>query len=89
MDSYRSPTGRTREQLKVAFESVQDQENWKNPIHKVLPISQVDIPLISEAVAFYTGCHPTFNCPARDEAGRFSYDNILIVADGYYKAVGA
>jgi len=41
-------------ELKKAFELVEDEEHWKNPIDKQVS-SDVDINAISDAITFFTG----------------------------------
>lgn len=76
--------------LKKAFEIVQDNRNWKNPIRKrvrsedfaCLGIAGDWQEVVREAICFYTGGLPvisynTQNC------------TYLVEAEGYYKCIGA
>lgn len=67
-------------ELRFAFELVQDETNWKNPICAAIPDHYVD--QVTEAVVFFAGCRPTFKPLARKGM-------VQCNAVGYYNAVGA
>ena len=72
--------GYTRDELKAAFEKVQDLDHWKNPIFTRIPIKDVDV--TRAAIEFYVGDSPTVS---RHPSGQDAY----VESDGYYKIVGA
>jgi hypothetical protein len=75
--------GYTRRELKEAFELVQDTQNWKNPINRMVPTcSGADLNLITSAVVFFAGCVPTFRVDRKTGC-------TIVKAAGYYAAVGA
>jgi hypothetical protein len=74
-------TSYSREELKAAFERVENSENWKNPINSIVKASDEELDAIKEAVIFFAGCVPTFL--------RLPQDQVLVTAVGYYGAVGA
>jgi hypothetical protein len=71
----------TRDQLKEAFEKVQNKEHWKNPIDAVIPKQAMDI--TSDAIQFFTGTQAFFSSNkltlAQCEAGM-----VRVTAVGYY-----
>jgi hypothetical protein len=72
----------TRGDLARVFAMVEDPNNWKNAIDKVVVIqTDVQMALIREAVVFFTGSVPQFTA-----MGRFRY---RVTAAGYYQAIGA
>ncbi len=71
----------TRGELKLAFELVEDDKNWKNPIDITIddPGSAM-ISMIDEAVLFFTGARPIFE---------YDNKNVRVHAAGYYLSIGA
>lgn len=67
-----------RETLLPYFEKVQNKENWKNPIRSV--VSQDEIYQVIAAIKFFTG--------SESETEVVEGKGILVVANGYYEAVG-
>ena len=71
----------TREQLKEAFDKVQNKDHWKNPIDAVIPKQAMDI--TADAIQFFTGTQAFFNSNnltlAQCEAGM-----VRVTAIGYY-----
>ena len=49
----------TRDQLKEAFEKVQNKDHWKNPIDAVIPKQAMDI--TADAIHFFTGTQAFFS----------------------------
>lgn len=74
----------SRAELREAFEMVQDETNWKNPIDAAIPAYMRDA--VEEAVVFFAGCRPTFTAINK---GRRSLRRLRVQAVGYYAAVGA
>ena len=72
----------TRAQLRAAFEMVENEDHWKNPINKTLHIlTEEQRTLISEAIIFFAASKATWT---------HIYGNLWNVkADGYYASVGA
>lgn len=65
------------DQLKMAFELVQDPSDWRAPINKVIGIDN-NFRLIDEAIRYFTGTHASFL--------RFTSDGIekvVVKAIGY------
>lgn len=69
----------THTQLHRAFTSVQDKQNWKNPILAIVP-AETDLEMLAAAIIFFAGCVPTFHSTP---------DGLLVKAVGYYAAIGA
>lgn len=68
------------EQMRKAFRSVQDKENWKYPVDAVVP-GDSDKKLISDALIFFAGSPATFiNLPD---------GTIRVLAAGYYACIGS
>lgn len=72
-------TNHTREELKAAFEKVQNKEHWKNPIDAF--ISPDDYEVTDEAIAFFTGTRIN-SCVVI--SGGPNKGKWHIKADGYY-----
>jgi hypothetical protein len=70
--------GYSRNQLKVAFEKVQNKDNWKNPINSNINKNKKDV--IEKAIIFFTGSVPKFES---------NLNGLSVKADGYYIAIGA
>lgn len=69
----------TDEELREAFEKVQNKKHWKNPINAVCLREDQDV--ITEAVIYFAGCVPTFT--------PIGTDKLRCRAVGYYIAVGS
>lgn len=74
--------GRTRGQLKDAFDLVKDRTNWKLPIRARLPAgTDADqLTLIEDAVVFFTGGDITIERDA---------DGVTVMSEGYYVNIGS
>lgn len=71
--------GYSRNQLKDAFNKVQNTDNWKNPISAL--IKTEDVSIIDAAIGFYAGGGAVYkNC-----GGGFT----RVMAPGYYATIGA
>lgn len=70
----------SREEMKEAFDAVQDKQNWKNPI-PVQPIDHLKLTLTVQAIAYFAGS-PT-------DIGQADDGTIYIKAPGYYACIGA
>jgi hypothetical protein len=74
-------TNHNREELKAAFEKVQNKEHWKNPIDAFIDPKEYGI--TDDAIAYFTGTQAFFNSNnltlAQCEAGM-----VRVTADGYY-----
>lgn len=68
------------EELKAAFELVENKTNWKLPIDTTIESKQVDV--VRDAVPFFTGSIAHFT-PI------MGTDKVRVQASGYYSAVGA
>jgi len=55
---------------------VKDEKHWKNIIKKILPITGLDLDLITEAVMFFTSTMTKFDLLADGK--------VLVEADGYF-----
>lgn len=64
----------TQEQLKKAFEKVQDSEHWKNPIDAYCRLE--DKGIIAKAIAHFTGTEAHFDAT-------FAKGWLRVQADGY------
>jgi hypothetical protein len=71
-------TGFYPDELKEAFDSVCNKENWKMPINAV--IASDNEAVVRAAIIYYAGCEPTFD---------FCDNFLQVEAVGYYIAVGA
>ena len=71
----------TYDQLRSAFETVQDEDHWKNPISAVIPAGQHR--LTAAAIEFFAGG----GSRVRSIADRD--DLFFIEAPGYYNVIGA
>jgi hypothetical protein len=69
----------TRDQLKEAFEKVQNKEHWKNPIDAYIRKDEYDI--TNDAIAFFTGTRIN-SCVVED--GGPNRGKLHIKAHGYY-----
>ncbi len=69
----------TREQLKEAFEKVQNKEHWKNPIDAYIRKDEYDI--TNEAIIYFTGTAINYSVLER---GGPNMGKLHIKADGYY-----
>lgn len=68
--------------LRVAFEKVQNAENWKNPIRQTLIDTTIEERhAISVAVTFFTGSTAKWTA--------LGHGLWMVVAVGYFDAVGA
>jgi len=72
-------TNHTREELKAAFEKVQNKEHWKNPIDAFIDPKEYGI--IDDAISYFTGTRINY---AVVERGGPNDGKIHIKADGYY-----
>ncbi len=72
--------GYTRRQLTDAFELVKPAENWKMPVDAMVPAGTSRL-LVTSAIIFFTGSIPSYR--AQPDG------SLIVVADGYYRAVGA
>jgi hypothetical protein len=72
--------GYGEEVLKVAFEKIRPQGNWKMPIYAV--IDEKDFEVCDAAACFYTGGGLTW---LRKRKG----GKVLVSGAGYYQCVGA
>lgn len=79
--------GYTRNQLKAAFERVQNPDNWKMPTKEVFVDSEDEAKLIRSAIEFYTGGSP-FITQVYDQ--RFQmYRWKISQTKGYYYYIGS
>lgn len=70
------------EQMRQAFEQVQNPKGWKFPINKVVDNpGQKNLACLTEAIIFFTGSVPTIS-----EVG---IGRVRIRAAGYYAAIGS
>ena len=70
------------DELRTAFERVQNTSHWKNPIDTIITIqAESELADITEAVAFFTGSVPTFK-----DVGRRV---VRVQAAGYYLTIGS
>lgn len=53
-------SGYPEAELRGAFEFVQDEEHWKNPIRKIVPAAGLDRKLVAAAIEHYHGAAPAF-----------------------------
>jgi hypothetical protein len=72
---------RTHEELKAAFEKVEDKSNWKLPLHGVIHKSEFD--LVNEAAIYFAGSPLTV---VNKLAGG---DLLEVRGAGYYECIGA
>lgn len=74
----------SQDQLKMAFENVQNKEHWKNPIDCVIDNpGDENLECLREAIIHFTGSAPTFNRILIDGG------KIHVTAAGYYATIGA
>lgn len=75
--------GYTREELKAAFERVQDPTNWKNPIKAVITVKDRDAEtrVIGSAIDFFAGGGAEFQDGPKN--------TVRVRAPGYYVLIGA
>lgn len=66
--------------LHVAFRKVQNEDNWKLPIHTY--VDEQEVELVEQAIVFFTG-------GGAKRMGRDANGRIEIHAEGYYHHVGA
>lgn len=71
----------TREQMKEAFDMVADRNHWKNPIKRIVKIEPRMIPIIEDAVMYFTG--------SEAEITKLHSGFYRVEAVGYYSAIGA
>jgi hypothetical protein len=88
------PAADQRTRLNQVFSLVQNDEHWKNPIDAIVLAGEATSEEIRDAVVFYTGSVPTItSCtvPARHKLGlvEFKVPALHVVADGYYRTIGA
>jgi hypothetical protein len=80
--------GVTRADADEAFKLVADRSNWKNPIDRMVYLTDEQVELVREAVIFFTGSVPkierVYNMKFLHNANKYH-----VTADGYYRAVGA
>lgn len=48
----------THEQLSEAFDLVRDMDDWRKPINKTINVDDSMLPLIEEAIIYFTGTVP-------------------------------
>lgn len=65
------------------FERVEDKRNWKYPIDAIVTGTVDDMKIYKDAIAWFTGSIARIS---RVEKGK---DTFHILADGYYKTIGA
>lgn len=71
------------EELKAAFELVEDKRHWKNPINTVIEIDdERQMRLIREAVIYFTGSVPEF------EKVNYGQNRYHVTAAGYFETIG-
>jgi hypothetical protein len=75
-----SYTKYSREELKAAFELVENKTNWKLPIDRT--IDSKDVEVVGKAIPYFTGSIAHFT-PI------MGTDKVRVQASGYYSAVGA
>ena len=68
--------GYTMDQLERAFDSVKDQEHWKNPIDAIVDADQRNV--ISRAIPWYTGTEAEFTAVEGDTS------KLRVTAPGYF-----
>ncbi len=66
-------------ELRVAFDQVQNKDNWKSPVDAMILTKNVKI--TEAAIIHYTGSVATFT--------RIDGNNTRVRAAGYYAAIGA
>lgn len=77
--------GYSRNQLKQAFEKVQNKENWKLPTNEIWVETVEEAKLICRAVTFYTGGKTHYYRVTRNSIkGYFIHSS-----EGYYYYIGA
>jgi hypothetical protein len=69
---------------KVLFDMICDEENWKNPIHCVVP--RYALPKFSEACSHFTGGALV---ATKSLLGVKYMDMVECTSDGYYANIGA
>lgn len=72
----------TQEELKAAFEIVENQDHWKGKINTWVP-ETADIDLISEAIIHFTATVPTIT-PKAKVINKKSVKGYKVVAAGYW-----
>ena len=76
---FQRKTDEELKRVREVFEMVEDPEDWKNPINKVIDAPDEKLQKeIEEAVIFYTASIPDFR-PMRN-------GKVRVVAEGYYLA---
>jgi hypothetical protein len=71
----------SREELLAAFGKVEPLGNWKLPVNAVVELEEDELPMVNEAVIFFTGSVPKF----LSKGGK----TYRVQAVGYYNAIGA
>lgn len=72
----------TRGQLAAVFDRVKDAEHWKNPIDALVVLEKDEVPLMEEAIVFFTG-----SVPSIVEVGIGGAYHVT--AAGYFETIGA
>lgn len=72
--------------LKALFDLICDKENWKNPIHCMIPLGSLQS--FSEACVHFTGA-PLSLIEARSLKNVQPEDYVECECPGYYNTVGA
>ena len=73
----------TRGELWKLHKLVESPEGWKMPIDAVVELSDRDLDLLDYAIVFFSGCSAEFyEVEGQPKKTR-------VIADGYYRSVGA
>lgn len=74
----------TRGELWKLHKSVESPEGWKMPIDAIIDdLSDRDLALLDYAIVFFSGCSAEFYSVEGQP------DKTRVIADGYYRSVGA
>ena len=75
-----APNPFSEEDLRTAFEKVENADHWKNPVKAFCKVEDRDI--IERAIEFYTGSEAVFYVTDVDGW-------LKVEADGYFVAIGS
>jgi hypothetical protein len=74
----------TRGELWTLHQSVESSEGWKMPINAIIDdLSDRDLALLDYAIIFFSGCSAEFYSVEGQP------NKTQVIADGYYRSVGA
>lgn len=77
----------SHDELSKAFDRVKDLQHWKNPISKIIDLTEDERAVIYEAIVYFTGSEASFTPIGK--SSRRGAKRMHVVAAGYFRTIGA